>query len=81
MKGINYITNDRGEKIAVMLDLKIYNEVWQEFYKKITKRTNNQTSAIAENDKKRKNFLEFIKSHSYTLPSNYKFNRDELYER
>ena len=81
MKGINYITNDKGEKIAVMLDLKFYNEAWQEFYKKITKNTEVHVSDLDVNDKKKKIFFEFIKKHSYSLPSDYKFNRDELYER
>ena len=81
MKGINYITNDNGEIIAVMLDLKYYNEIWQGFYKKITKKNTKQKSDLEKKDKNKKIFFDFIKTHSYTLPSDYKFTRDELYER
>jgi len=30
MKGINYLTNDRGDKIAVQIDLKKYSEIWED---------------------------------------------------
>ncbi|MEO5572691.1 MAG: hypothetical protein ABIT08_17155 [Bacteroidia bacterium] len=32
MKGLNYITNDKGDRIAVMLDLKKYGKIWEDFY-------------------------------------------------
>ena len=32
MKGLNYITNDKGELIAVMIDLKKYGRLWEDFY-------------------------------------------------
>lgn len=32
MKGISYITNERGEKSAVVIDLKKYGQLWEDFY-------------------------------------------------
>jgi len=32
MEGIQFVTNDRGQKVAVMIDLRKYHEVWEDFY-------------------------------------------------
>ncbi len=32
MEGIQYIVTDRGEKAAVLIDLKLYKSVWEDFY-------------------------------------------------
>lgn len=32
MKGINFVTNDKGEKVAVIIDLKKHGELWEDFY-------------------------------------------------
>jgi len=32
MKGINYLTNENNEKIAVQIDLKKYGDLWEDFY-------------------------------------------------
>jgi hypothetical protein len=32
MKGINYLTDDKNRKVAVQIDLKIYGELWEDFY-------------------------------------------------
>lgn len=32
MKGINFVTNDHNEKVAVMIDLDKYGELWEDFY-------------------------------------------------
>ena len=32
MRGINFVTNDEGESIAVMIDLKKHGELWEDFY-------------------------------------------------
>lgn len=32
MEGINYVVNDKGEKTAVLIDLKKYGELWEDFY-------------------------------------------------
>ena len=31
MSGINYVTNENGERVAVMIDLKKYGELWEDF--------------------------------------------------
>ena len=38
MEGIQYVTNDEGQKIAVMIDLRKYGEVWEDFYDILTAR-------------------------------------------
>ncbi len=32
MRGIQYITDARGKKKAVVIDLKSYGELWEDFY-------------------------------------------------
>ncbi len=32
MKGINFVLDDKGQKVAVMLDLKKYGELWEDIY-------------------------------------------------
>ena len=32
MRGIQYITDDQGKKRAVVIDLKSYGELWEDFY-------------------------------------------------
>jgi hypothetical protein len=32
MKGIQFLTNDEGEKTAVLIDLKKHGELWENFY-------------------------------------------------
>lgn len=32
MKGIQFLTNDEGEKTAVLIDLKKHGELWEDFY-------------------------------------------------
>lgn len=32
MSGIQYVTNESGEKTAVLIDLKKYAEVWEDFF-------------------------------------------------
>ncbi len=31
MSGINYVTNEDGKRVAVMIDLKKYGELWEDF--------------------------------------------------
>ena len=31
MKGIQYLTNERGERTAVVIDLKRYKDLWEDF--------------------------------------------------
>lgn len=32
MEGINYLTDDQNQKVAVQIDLKKYGELWEDFY-------------------------------------------------
>ena len=32
MEGIQFITNEKGEKVAVQINLKKYGELWEDFY-------------------------------------------------
>lgn len=32
MKGVQFVTNDRGKKTAVLIDLKEWGEIWEDFY-------------------------------------------------
>ncbi len=32
MEGVNFVTNDHSERIAVMIDLNKYGELWEDFY-------------------------------------------------
>lgn len=38
MQGIQYVTNDKGQRVAVMIDLKKYGELWEDFYDSLTAR-------------------------------------------
>lgn len=35
MEGIQYVTNGKGQKIAVQIDLKDFGELWEDFYDNI----------------------------------------------
>ena len=32
IKGVQYVVDDRGEPTAVVIDLKAYGELWEDFY-------------------------------------------------
>lgn len=32
MKGIQFVTDEQGQKTAVLIDLKEYGELWEDFY-------------------------------------------------
>jgi len=38
MEGIQFVTNDKGQKVAVLIDLHKYGEVWEDFYDSLTAR-------------------------------------------
>ena len=38
MEGIQFVTNTRGKKVAVMIDLRRYGELWEDFYDSIIAR-------------------------------------------
>ncbi len=35
MEGIRFVTDEKGEKVAVQLDLEQYGELWEELYDQI----------------------------------------------
>jgi len=54
MEGIQFVTNDKGRKVAVMIDLKKYGEVWEDFYDSLAARVRaNEPRESLETVKKR----------------------------
>lgn len=41
MKGVNYLTNDQGQKVAVQLDLTIWQSLWEQIQPIIESPMNN----------------------------------------
>lgn len=39
MEGIQFVTNDKGKRVAVMIDLKKYGELWEDFYDSVIARS------------------------------------------
>jgi hypothetical protein len=42
MKGIQFVMNDEGQKVAVMIDLRKYREIWEDFYDTLLARSRAQ---------------------------------------
>lgn len=38
MEGIQFVTNDKGEKVAVQIDLRKYGDLWEDVYDSLTAR-------------------------------------------
>ena len=38
MEGIRFVTNDKGNKVAVLIDLRKYGELWEDLYDSLTAR-------------------------------------------
>ena len=38
MQGIHFVTDEKGQKVAVQLDLEIYGDLWEDFYDQLTAR-------------------------------------------
>jgi PHD/YefM family antitoxin component YafN of YafNO toxin-antitoxin module len=36
MEGIQFVTDDKGQKTAVLIDLKKYGELWEDIYDSLT---------------------------------------------
>lgn len=45
MEGIHFVTNEKGKKIAVLIDLERYGEAWEDFYDQLV-------AAERKNDKR-----------------------------
>ncbi len=39
MEGIRFVTNDKNQKVAVMIDLHKHGELWEDIYDSLTART------------------------------------------
>ena len=42
MEGIQFVMDDKGQKVAVLIDLKKYGELWEDFYDGLTARLRDQ---------------------------------------
>jgi len=38
MEGVQFVVNDKGQKVAVLIDLYKYGELWEDFYDSLTAR-------------------------------------------
>jgi hypothetical protein len=38
MEGIQFLTNDKGERVAAQIDLRKHADVWEDFYDSLTAR-------------------------------------------
>ena len=38
MKGIQFVTDDEGKKVAVLIDLRKHSDLWEDFYDSLTAR-------------------------------------------
>lgn len=38
MEGIQFVVNDKGQKVAVLIDLKQHGELWEDFYDRLIAR-------------------------------------------
>ena len=38
MEGIQFVTNDKGQKVAVLIDLKKHGDLWEDLYDSLTAR-------------------------------------------
>lgn len=36
MQGIHFVTDEKGQKVAVQLDLEMYGDLWEDLYDQIT---------------------------------------------
>ncbi len=53
MQGINYVTNEEGKRVAVLIDLKKHGELWKDFYDGLTaKRREDEPRESLESVKK-----------------------------
>ena len=54
MRGITYLTNEEGERVAVQIDLKKYGDIWEDFYDALTaKRSENEPRESLESVRSR----------------------------
>jgi hypothetical protein len=48
MQGIQFVTNEKGQKVAVQINLKKFGEIWEDFYDNLlfTKRSQEPRESI-----------------------------------
>ena len=48
MKGINFVTDENNQKIAVQIDLNLYADLWEDFYDRILveQRKNEESTSL-----------------------------------
>jgi len=79
-QNIQYLTDHNGNKKAVQIPYKD----WVLIEKELKKLTDKELffKGLKESlSNKKKRFFKFVKQHSFDIPEDYKFNRNELYER
>ena len=54
MQGIRFVTNDKGQKVAVQIDLRKHGELWEDVYDSLTARKRAQEPREALNSVKRR---------------------------
>ena len=64
MKGVNYLTNDEGQKVAVQLDLTIWQSLWEQIQLIIESPMNNSWT------------VEELKNLSRQLPPSWQSDED-----
>ena len=49
MSGVQFVSNEKGEKTAVLIDLKKHGELWEDFYDNLIakRRENEQRESLA----------------------------------
>ena len=52
MKGINFVTNEKNERIAVQIDLEKYSEIWEDFYDVLITESRKDDETISLDDLK-----------------------------
>ena len=54
MKGIQFLIDEKGEKSAVLIDLKRHSEIWEDFYDRaLARRREGESRETLESVKKR----------------------------
>lgn len=50
MEGIQFLVNENGEKTAVLLDLKQWGDLWEDFYDILVSRSRAEEETVSWND-------------------------------
>jgi len=47
MRGVQFVVDDNGEKTAVLLDLKEWGDLWEDFYDILVSRSRSQEETVS----------------------------------